>query len=65
MRQKDGSYRWSSAAAIVVRDKEGRARSMGRLADGHHRPQVSEERLIHDALHDPDGAAQRSLFWTG
>ena len=63
MRHRDGSYRWMLSRGIVVRDREGRpARMAGSQTDITDRKRA-EERLIHDAFHDPlTGLPNRALF---
>ncbi len=49
----DGQYRWVLARGMAVRDPDGKAyRMAGSLTDIHHQKTV-EERLMHDAMHDP------------
>ncbi|MDQ3803079.1 MAG: EAL domain-containing protein [Acidobacteriota bacterium] len=63
MLHKDGGYRWMLSRGIVVRDKDGRASRMaGSQTDITDRKRA-EERLIHDAFHDPlTGLPNRALF---
>ncbi|HEV3471029.1 MAG TPA: EAL domain-containing protein [Pyrinomonadaceae bacterium] len=63
MLHKDGGYRWMLSRGIVVRDHEGRATRMaGSQTDITDRKRA-EERLIHDAFHDPlTGLPNRALF---
>lgn len=49
----DGQYRWVLARGMAVRDAAGKAyRLAGSLTDIHRR-KMDEERLLHDAMHDP------------
>jgi diguanylate cyclase (GGDEF)-like protein/PAS domain S-box-containing protein len=63
MRHKDGSYRWMLSRGIVVRGKDGKpVRMAGSQTDITDRKRA-EERLIHDAFHDPlTELPNRALF---
>jgi diguanylate cyclase (GGDEF)-like protein/PAS domain S-box-containing protein len=63
MLHRGGEYRWMLSRGIVVRDKDGRASRMaGSQTDITDRKRA-EERLIHDAFHDPlTGLPNRALF---
>jgi diguanylate cyclase (GGDEF)-like protein/PAS domain S-box-containing protein len=60
---KDGTYRWVVCRGVAERDGIGRATRMaGSLTDVTDR-KWAEERLVHDALHDPlTGLPNRALF---
>ena len=60
---KDGTYRWVLCRGVAERDGIGRATRMaGSLTDVTDR-KWAEERLVHDALHDPlTGLPNRALF---
>jgi len=50
---KDGQYRWVLARGMAVRDEDGKAyRMAGSLTDIQSQ-KITEERLRHDAMHDP------------
>ncbi len=50
--EKGGTYRWVLARGLSVSDKTGRViRMAGSLTDIHDR-KMTEERLLHDAMHD-------------
>lgn len=63
MRLKDGSYRWMLSRGIAVRDTAGKPyRMAGSQTDITDR-KLAEQRLLHDALHDPlTGLPNRALF---
>ncbi|THF63188.1 EAL domain-containing protein [Pseudothauera nasutitermitis] len=63
IRLPDGAYRWVLTRGVARRDTDGRAfRMAGSLADVHTRRQA-QQRLQHDALHDPlTGLPNRALF---
>jgi diguanylate cyclase (GGDEF)-like protein/PAS domain S-box-containing protein len=53
LQQDEGSYRWFQVRGLAVRCNKGNpTRLAGSLTDIHRRKQT-EERLQHDALHDP------------
>ena len=52
MRHRDGSYRWMLSRGIAVRGASGKPRRMaGSLTDIHAR-KMTEQQLLHDAMHD-------------
>jgi diguanylate cyclase (GGDEF)-like protein/PAS domain S-box-containing protein len=52
MRHRDGSYRWTLSRGIAVRGASGKPRRMaGSLTDIHSR-KMTEQQLLHDAMHD-------------
>ena len=52
IRHRDGSYRWVLSRGLAVRGEDGRAyRMAGSLTDIHAR-KMTEQQLLHDALHD-------------
>lgn len=52
IRHLDGSYRWVLSRGLAVRDESGTAyRMAGSLTDIHAR-KMTEQQLLHDALHD-------------
>jgi len=63
MLHKDGTYRWVLCRGVAERNGLGRAARMaGSLTDVTDR-KWAEERLVHDALHDPlTGLPNRALF---
>jgi diguanylate cyclase (GGDEF)-like protein/PAS domain S-box-containing protein len=63
VQHRDGDYRWMLARGIAVRDATGRAtRVVGSQTDVTDR-KAAEQRLQHDALHDPlTGLPNRVLF---
>jgi diguanylate cyclase (GGDEF)-like protein/PAS domain S-box-containing protein len=63
MLHKDGTYRWVLCRGVAERNGAGRATRMaGSLTDVTDR-KWAEERLVHDALHDPlTGLPNRALF---
>ncbi len=60
---RDGTYRWMLSRGLAVRDPDDRATRMaGSQTDITHRKEF-EERLLHDALHDPlTSLPNRALF---
>lgn len=63
MLHRDGGYRWVLCRGVAERNGTGRATRMaGSLTDVTDR-KWAEERLVHDALHDPlTGLPNRALF---
>lgn len=52
MRHRDGSYRWMLSRGIAIREPSGPAyRMAGSLTDIHGR-KMTEQQLLHDAMHD-------------
>jgi len=52
MRHRDGSYRWMLSRGIAIREESGPAyRMAGSLTDIHGR-KMTEQQLLHDAMHD-------------
>jgi len=63
MQHADGAYRWMQSRAVVVRDEDGRALRLTGSQTDITRRKLAEERLLHDALHEPlTGLANRALF---
>ena len=63
MLHKSGQYRWMLSRGIVVRDQEGRASRMAGSQTDITDRKLAEERLVHDAFHDPlTGLPNRALF---
>jgi diguanylate cyclase (GGDEF)-like protein/PAS domain S-box-containing protein len=64
MLHKDGSYRWVLCRGMAVWDEDGNAiRMAGSISDITDR-KIAEERLLHDAFHDPlTGLANKTLFF--
>ncbi|HEX6903832.1 MAG TPA: EAL domain-containing protein [Thermoanaerobaculia bacterium] len=63
IRHWDGNWRWVLARGLAVRDAQGSSyRMAGSLSDITAR-KTAEERLLHDAFHDPlTGLPNRALF---
>ncbi len=63
IRHWDGNWRWVHTRGLAVRDAQGNAyRMAGSLSDITAR-KTAEERLLHDAFHDPlTGLPNRALF---
>ncbi len=63
IQHRNGDYRWVLSRGIAVRDREGKAyRMAGSLTDNTER-HLAEERLLHDAMHDPlTKLPNRALF---
>ena len=52
IRHRDGSFRWFLSRGVAVREESGPPRRMaGSLTDIHSR-KMTEQQLLHDALHD-------------
>ena len=63
IRHADGAYRWMLVRGLVVRDADGTAWRMAGSQTDNTMRKITEERLVHDALHDTlTGLPNRGLF---
>ncbi|MBI5879991.1 MAG: PAS domain S-box protein [Chloroflexi bacterium] len=63
IRHADGEFRWMLSRALAVRSSEGQACRLTGSQTDITRRKMAEERLLHDALHEPlTGLANRALF---
>ncbi len=63
MLHRDGGYRWVLTRGLAVRRPDGEAYRMAGSQSDITARKVAEERLLHDAFHDPlTGLPNRALF---